>query len=46
MLCLREEAREGGGDGSFFPVPLDDTRLFLSGLDAEDGEGRLSKDHT
>lgn len=37
MLCLREEDREGGGgggDGSFFAVTLDDTRLFLSGLEA------------
>ncbi len=32
-LCLREEGREGGGDGSFFPLTLDDTRLFLSGLE-------------
>lgn len=34
MLCLREEGREGAGDGSLFPFTLDDTRLFLSGLHA------------
>ncbi len=34
MLCLREEGREGAGEGSLFPVTLDDTRLFLSGLEA------------
>lgn len=44
-LCLREEGREGaGGDGSLFPVTLDDTRLFLSGLEAaqeEQGKSHL-----
>lgn len=34
MLCLREASREGAGDGSLLPVTLDDTRLFLSGLEA------------
>lgn len=34
MLCLRDGGREGGGEGSFFAVTLEDTRLFLSGLDA------------
>lgn len=33
-VCLRDGGREGGGDGSFFAVTLEDTRLFLSGLDA------------
>lgn len=37
MLCLREEGREGVGDGSLLPVTLDDTRLFLSGLQRQDG---------
>lgn len=32
-ICLREGGREGGGDGSLLAVTLDDTRLFLSGLD-------------
>lgn len=32
-LCLREEGRVGAGDGSLFPLTLDDTRLFLSGLE-------------
>lgn len=32
-LCLSEEGRGGAGDGSLFAVTLDDTRLFLSGLD-------------
>lgn len=34
-LCLRDEGRAGGGVGSRFPVTLDDTRLFLSGLRRE-----------
>lgn len=47
ILCLREEAREGAGDGSLFPVTLDDTRLFLSGLQKEDGmKEHTKKDHT
>ncbi len=33
-LCLREEGLDGAGDGSLFPLTLDDTRLFLSGLEA------------
>lgn len=33
-VCLSEGGREGAGEGSFFPVTRDDTRLFLSGLDA------------
>lgn len=37
MLCLREEGRDGGGDGSLLPITLDDTRLFLSGLQRQDG---------
>lgn len=32
VLCLREGGRVGGGDGSFFAITRDDTRLFLSGL--------------
>lgn len=40
MLCLREEGREGVGDGSLLPVTLDDTRLFLSGLQRQDGTNK------
>ena len=35
VLCLREGGRAGGGEGSFL-VTLDDTRLFLSGLQEEE----------
>lgn len=35
VFCLREGGLEGGGDGSLFPVTLDDTRLFLSGLEVK-----------
>lgn len=42
MGCLREEVREGAGDGSLFAVILDDTRLFLSGLEAA-WEERIQK---
>lgn len=41
-LCLWEEGRGGAGDGSLFAVTLDDTRLFLSGL--QRGEGERKKD--
>lgn len=39
--CLRDGGRDGAGDGSFLAVTLDDTRLFLSGLQAvrEKSEG-------
>lgn len=45
MLCLREEARGGAGDGSLFPVTLDDTRLFLSGLQRQDGTKKQKGSH-
>lgn len=32
-FCLRDGGRDGAGDGSLFPVVLDETRLFLSGLE-------------
>lgn len=34
-LCLREEGRVGAGEGSLLAVTLDDTRLFLSGLQTD-----------
>lgn len=45
ILCLREGGREGGGDGSLFPVTLDDTRLFLSGLQRQDGTKEHKRSH-
>lgn len=41
MLCLREEGREGTGEGSFFAFTLDDTRLFLSGLEMKSKSYRV-----
>lgn len=41
MLCLREEGREGTGEGSFFAFTLDDTRLFLSGLEMKSKSNRV-----
>lgn len=36
-FCLKEGGREGGGEGSRLLVTRDETRLFLSGLQTEDG---------
>lgn len=40
-LCRREGCRVGGGDGSFFAITRDDTRLFLSGLQNRQSKAQI-----